>query len=102
LTGIAGAACLWYCSDMPVPVKEAVANAIEFAKGLLGDRAADVRLEEVESRGITGDAWLITLSMGRSDPYARLSGRSRDYKTFTVLKETGEVAAMKIREFAGE
>jgi hypothetical protein len=25
---------------------------------------------------------------------------SRDYKTFTVLKETGEVTAMKIREFA--
>jgi hypothetical protein len=28
--------------------------------------------------------------------------RHRDYKIFTVLKDTGEVTAMKIREFAGE
>jgi hypothetical protein len=92
---------------MPVPLKQAVANALEFAEGLLGNRAADVRLEEVESIHSDGDsAWLITLSMIRQDRLianeimANTWRGPRDYKTFTVLKETGEVTAMKIREFA--
>lgn len=65
--------------------------------------------------------WLITLSMIRpNDPQADalesalrsaamtanalnpFRSRRRDYKTFTVRKDTGEVTAMKIREFAGE
>jgi hypothetical protein len=86
---------------MPVPLKQAVANAVEFAKGFPEIGAQDVRLEEVEDGGISRDVWLITLSMSRpsSNTFATLSGH-RDYMTFTVLKETGEVTAMKIREFA--
>jgi hypothetical protein len=95
---------------MPVPFKQAVANAAEFAAVALGDRAKDVRLEEVESVDNNGaSAWLITLSMIPPGPYDAmisalnpLQRRQRDYKTFTVRKDTGEVTAMKIREFAGE
>jgi hypothetical protein len=102
---------------MPVPLKQAVANAAEFAAGVLGNRAGDVRLEEVESLDNNGSSvWLITLSMipkDHRDPepadqsaasgiMASMLRRPRDYKTFTVRKETGEVTAMKIREFAGE
>jgi hypothetical protein len=95
---------------MPVPFKQALANAAEFAAGALGDRARDVRLEEVESVDNNGaSAWLITLSMIPAEPAQSVFSvsiamprRLRDYKTFTVLKDTGEVTAMKIREFAGE
>ena len=105
---------------MPVPLKQAVANAIEFAAGVLENRAQDVQLEEVESVDNNGaSVWLITLSMidyPRTDALgsalrpATTAGpvldayrhRRRDYKTFTVRKDTGEVTAMKIREFAGE
>jgi len=88
-----------------VPPKQAVANAIEFAANVLGNRAQDVQLEELESSQIDGvDVWLITLSMIRPNRLG-ISGfntGSRDYKTFTVRKDTGEVIAMKIRELAGE
>ena len=95
---------------MPVPFKQAVANAAEFAAGALGDRAQDVQLEEVESVDNNGaSVWLITLSMIDHASVASGSAfldayrhRRRDYKTFTVRKDTGEVTAMKIREFAGE
>jgi len=86
-------------------LKEAVQNAMLFAKGNLdAERVGSVQLEEVESVHAGGeDAWLITLSM--VDPNARLSilspaGPRRDYKIFTVLKKNGEVASMKIRELA--
>jgi len=101
---------------MPVQLKQAVANAIDFASGVLGDRARAVQLEEVESVDNNGaSVWLITLSMINQEPsltqdaslaaalnatYEALQRRRRDYKTFTVRKETGEVTAMKIREFA--
>jgi len=88
-----------------VPLKQAVLNAIEFAIGLLGDRARDVQLEEVESTEINrADVWLITLSMIRQGPLdIRIPGYNaepRDYKTFTVRKDTGAVIAMKIREMS--
>ena len=91
---------------MPVPLKQAIASAIEFATGVLGNRARDVQLEEVES-SLGGELWRITLSMIRQDPALASAimsgqGRQRDYKTFTVRKDTGEVTDMKIREFAGE
>jgi len=108
---------------MPVQLKQAVANAIDFASGVLGNRAGDVQLEEVESVDNNGSSvWRITLSMIRPDDpradkfdsalnaAALMAGstlnafrlRHRDYKIFTVLNDTGEVTAMKIREFAGE
>jgi len=90
---------------MPVPLKQAVANAIAFAEEALENRAQGVQLEEVESVGTNGTGiWLITLSMLNEDPLTvkAFGHRKRDYKTFTVRKDTGEVTAMKIREFAGE
>ncbi len=96
-----------------VSLKQAVANAAEFAMSVLGDRAQSIQLEEVESvNTVNGDAWLITLSMIAKDALKDALGgpiriplygeNKRDYKTFTVIKETGEVNAMKIRELAGE
>ncbi len=95
-----------------VPVKEAVANAIAFAKGVLEpSRTKDMRLEEVDwEYRVDGEVWLITLSMARPrlaideavNPLSAeiLSIGPRDYKTFTVRRDTGEVISMKIRELA--
>jgi hypothetical protein len=84
---------------MAVPLKQAVENATQLARDTLGDSASDFQLEEVESMDNNGTSvWQITLSMLRRDP-SKLHPR-RDYKTFTVRKDTGEVTAMKIREFA--
>jgi hypothetical protein len=95
-----------------VPLKEAVANAMEFAKAVLEPgRTKDLRLEEVEWEFRNdGEVWLITLSMARPrlvmdeavNPLSSgiLSIGPRDYKTFTVRCETGEVISMKIRELA--
>ncbi|MGB7760907.1 MAG: hypothetical protein WBL61_13820 [Bryobacteraceae bacterium] len=93
-----------------MPLKQAVANAVEFATGVLENRAQGVQLEEVESVDNNGaSAWLITLSMIDQPPSTPTSpmldayrNRRRDYRIFTVRKDTGEVTAMKIREFAVE
>ncbi len=93
-----------------VSVKEAVANAIEFAQSVLGpDRTSDLRLEEVEKTKINGDdAWSITLSMLEPSTLlevttlSRVFGKGpREYKTFTVDSQTGNVLSMKIRELVG-
>lgn len=88
-----------------VSVKEAVEKAVEFAQTVLDPpRTADLRLEEVESsKGIGTDAWLITLSMPKphNGMDALLGRGQRQYKTFSVARDTGEVLAMKIRELAG-
>jgi hypothetical protein len=88
-------------------IKEAVHNASVFATETLGsERTAGLRLEEVESADVNGgEAWLITLSMRDLAPKGLLDlsilpESTRDYKLFTVLKKTGEVTSMKIRELA--
>ncbi len=88
-------------------IKEAVQSAVAFAKDTLGPgRTEDLLLEEVESANVNGeDAWLITLSMtnslGLQNAILTLSPNApRAYKIFTVLKKTGEVTSMKIRELA--
>ena len=88
-------------------IKEAVENAVAFAKATLGqERTAGIRLEEVESTTAGGeDAWLITLSMISPDePILDLAAAfgkgKREYKSFTVRKRDGEVLSMKIRELA--
>ncbi|MDQ6758486.1 MAG: hypothetical protein M3Z32_01315 [Acidobacteriota bacterium] len=93
-----------------VSIKEGTENAIAFARETLGpERTSGIRLEEIEStRVIDGEAWLITLSMVPAadaaliEPVNVVSAlfgpRKREYKTFTVLKGTGEVMSMKIRE----
>lgn len=86
-----------------VSVKEAVQIAAAFARETLGaERTSGIRLEEIESGSVNDkDAWLITLSM--LPPFEApqiFSQGPRDYKIFTVLKGTGEVTSMKIRELA--
>lgn len=87
-----------------VSVKEAVAKAIAFAENLLEPSGiSGLRLEEVERTGINGNGpWSITLSMPRPPSGMELfAGKNaREYKTFLVNADTGEVLSMKIREFA--
>jgi hypothetical protein len=94
-------------------LKQATANAIAFARETLGEeRTRDIRVEEIEpTTAETGKpAWRLTLSM-RSDPTPSESVGSladlvevfsarRDYRTFTVLKDSGEVESMKLRQLA--
>jgi hypothetical protein len=85
-------------------IQEATANAIVFARTSLGlDRTQELRLEEIESATEGGtEVWRITLSMPDSSPMNALAMFSarREYKTFTVVKSTGEVTSMKIREMS--
>jgi len=47
------------------PIKQAVANAMGFAAGVL-DTSRDLRLEEIDSGQIEGaPVWLVTLSLER-------------------------------------
>jgi hypothetical protein len=80
---------------------------MEFAAGVLDEKRRQYpRLEELDSADVDGaPVWLVTLSF--EQPKRVVSGMvlpsfsERDYKTFTVNKETGEVLSMKIRELAG-
>ncbi|MGD0301743.1 MAG: hypothetical protein ABSE86_32095 [Bryobacteraceae bacterium] len=83
-----------------VGIKEAVAAAVQFATSVLPPiRTADIRLEEVEAGDYKGqDVWLITLRMQGRGLGFLAGSMNRDFKTFAVHKETGEVLAMKIRE----
>jgi hypothetical protein len=94
-------------------IKDAVRSAIAFASESLGpERTADIRLEEIESS--TADdrpVWLITLSGALvpkgplapgaiRNPFALGADAEREYKVFTVTKDTGEILSMKIRLLA--
>jgi len=85
-------------------IQEATANAIVFARTSLGsERTKELRLEEIESATEGGtEVWRLTLSMPDRDPMNVLSAFSprREYKTLTVVKSTGEVTSMKIREMS--
>jgi hypothetical protein len=93
-----------------VPVKQAVESAAAFAKTILGEeRTAGLQLEEVDfGKHFERDAWKITLSMLRRDPFREASApalmrsltAARDYKTLIVDRETGDVLSMRIRELA--
>ena len=90
-------------------IQEATQSAMAFALASLGaERTQGLRLEEIESDLVGGDeVWRITLSMldagDESNTLASalsvLSSR-REYKTFAVRKDTGEVTSMKIREIS--
>jgi hypothetical protein len=92
-----------------VEIQSAVKAATDFARGTLGaDRTRSIRLEEIESSRVDGkEVWLVTLSsvliddaMVTAGPLSglqRMIEAPREYKIFTVSKETGEVLAMKIR-----
>jgi hypothetical protein len=80
-------------------VKEAMASAVEFARNMLDPPPQDLRLEEVEAgKHDRVDAWRITLSLQDRTGLGSL-GR-REYKVFTVRRDTGDVVSMKIRELA--
>jgi len=85
-----------------IPIKTAVESAVAFARSVLGpDRTGAILLAEVDSAGLNGGAaWIITLSL--PDPgFPMPIGAHRQYKTFTVDGETGEVLSMKIRQLSG-
>ena len=87
-----------------VGVKDAVAAAVQFATSVLPPtRTTDIRLEEVEAADYKGqDVWLITLSMEGQNALRILAGPiGRDFKTFAVHEDTGEVLSMKIRQLVG-
>ena len=93
-----------------VSLKQAVESAMTFATSVLGpERASDLRLEEVETDELNDQpVWQITLSMLAPQDLLRfsaslsavLSPQPREYKTFAVGRETGEVLSMKIRVLA--
>ncbi len=89
--------------EQMIEIKTAVANATDFAKNLLdGERAADVRLEEVDSSTVDGNAvWLVTLSNlpKGSDTVRALAAplganASRECRVFTLLRSTGETLSL--------
>jgi hypothetical protein len=90
-------------NDM-VTIQEAVRKAKEFAQGLFEVTPGDLRLEEIDSGTADGlPVWLITLSMPSGTRISLLRAgqwNGRDYKTFAVTKENGDVLTVKIREFA--
>jgi hypothetical protein len=87
-------------------IDHAVQSAKAFASKSLGpERTENIRLEEIESSVVDGKSvWLITLSHGVSvSPIIRQmlgADSDREYKVFTVTKDTGEVLSMKIRLLA--
>jgi hypothetical protein len=89
-------------------IDQAVQSAKAFASKSLGaERTANIRLEEIESTVVDGKpVWLITLSSEHSNTTEKVVLRNfgilgadseREYKVFTVTKDTGEVLSMKIR-----
>jgi hypothetical protein len=90
-----------------ISVKEAVQRAVAFASEVYADEvqkglwARSVKLEEVDQGLSNGTpAWQITLSIPKTDPVTNLWA-GHEYKVFTVDRTSGEVLAMRIREFAG-
>ncbi|HUO09547.1 MAG TPA: hypothetical protein VM008_14655 [Phycisphaerae bacterium] len=79
-------------------IKDAAHRARQYLVELFGE-VADIRLEEVESEE---NNWLITLSFLANAPQEDAwimtqSKMIRQYKIFTIDRDTGEVLAMRIR-----
>jgi hypothetical protein len=85
-----------------IPVKEAVSKAVEFAQTVLDPvRASQILLEEVDTGKLDSEeVWLITLSMPKPGAMSALLTAVRDYKTFTINGQTGQVLSMRIRQIA--
>lgn len=92
-----------------ISVPEALDSAVRFSAQIFGKEVAQsARLEEVDLGQRDGMAtWEITLSFILPESPSISTGllpfvaTKRTYKSFTILKETGEVLSMKIRELAG-
>ena len=86
-----------------IDAKRAVQIAKEKAAEMLGQGSST--LEEIERESYTDrDVWSITLSVPRDlnalQSLARLATDPLQYKRFLIDVETGELLAMKLREFA--
>jgi len=87
-----------------VTVQEAFHRAVAYAREVLG--GDDFTLEEVErDRYKDKDVWCITLGFPKRRPVPSELARvfanlPREYKTFFINADDGEVVAMKIRELA--
>ena len=81
----------------PISVKEAVKAVRVFIGDLFGaDQLRYATLEEVELNP-AGSEWLVTMSLG-SPGAAIFNPDEKDYKTFRVNAQTGQVASMKFRK----
>jgi hypothetical protein len=88
-----------------IDVKQAVQIAKQKATEILG--AASSNLEEIERDSYKGhEVWSITLSIPRDvtnlRPIEQLSVEPLQYKRFLIDVQTGELVAMKLREFASQ
>jgi hypothetical protein len=86
-----------------IKIEEAVLAAIAFFDKLYENKGlSDVLLEEI--RSVSGSKWDVTLGYNRplSTGTAKMltGGRQvvREYKIFTVNKDTGNVESIKIRK----
>ena len=84
--------------------KEAVAEASQFIRDLLGDSISDLLLEELEYDD-GANRWTVTLSYARpaaagDNVIVMLSPKTRVYKKVQVDANTGMPLSMKIRENA--
>lgn len=93
-----------------IPVKNAVAQAMQYLVDLLAERKpSGLRLEEVELSE-DGAQWLITLSfleiqsVEEQSPIAKAMLQTplmtRVYKQIRLDSETGKFISMRIREFS--
>ena len=97
-----------------IPVRDAYASAVEFARQVIGD--FPFSLEEIDRGEYKGTpVWELTLGYPTPEEpdssrtladlgkqYASLLGtRTKTYKRFFVDQRTGEVISMKLRESKG-
>lgn len=108
-TGTAQASKLVHCAEYMIDVKQAVKIAAEYFTGVMGEKAFDLTLEEVE---LSEDEkwWRVTLSaeIPISPPPSDLPGANalsifrreyrRVYKLFVINAQTGAVRSMKMRQ----
>lgn len=87
-----------------IDIKQAANNAVAYMTGLPNLKADSdtIRLEEVE---LTEDDkfWLITLSFvdRAAATLQNVFSPARQYKTFRIDAETGDIRSMKIRQLEG-
>jgi hypothetical protein len=88
-----------------VDIKTSAQAAVEFFNSIYPRHMDGLQVEEVELSD-DGQYWVITLGYNVPNESSDLSGplgiiprlRPREYKTFKIDRETGEVKSMKIRK----
>ncbi len=87
-----------------VDLRQAIANADRFAQEILGDKVEDLAVEEIEL-DTSANQWNVTLGFSRRRRNGASPGENpilfelqqprREFRTFWVNAESGEVTAMK-------